>query len=532
LVARTRSQSAAESRGALASRLRWLHEPGNAALVRRGLRGVEKESLRVDANGRLSHRPHPRALGAALTHPNLTTDYSESLPEFVTSPQHSNWETLQLLCDLHVFAHQRLDGELLWPGSMPCVLNADHEIPIAYYGTSNSGLLKTIYRRGLGYRYGRAMQAIAGVHFNYSPPAALWPAYREREGRLEKLADFRSAELMGLVRNYRRHAWLLSYLFGASPALCKSFKPDGHELLTELDRATWHAPFATSLRMSDLGYRNKTQGRLAVSANSLAEYVAALAAAVTTVEPRYEEIGVVVDGEWRQLNANILQIENEYYSSIRPKPSKSSHHRPLGALRLSGVEYVEVRTLDLNLTDPVGINQSQLRFVEALLLYCLFAESPPIDAAEQSEIDRRDLVVAREGRRPGLDLPVAGGARPLADRGLEIAESVAEFAELLDAEGEGYVAAVEHARAALREPERTPSAAMLRDLKAERATFFEYALGLARSHRDYFLGLGLGAEQERRLADLAAESLSEADALERAPAPPFEAFLRSYFADV
>jgi glutamate--cysteine ligase len=532
-VARTRSQSGGKPpRGALASRLRWLHESGNAALVRRGLRGVEKESLRVDASGRLSNRPHPRALGAALTHPNLTTDYSESLPEFVTEPLHSNWETLQFLCDLHVFAHQRLDGELLWPGSMPCVLDADHEIPIAYYGTSNPGLLKTIYRRGLGFRYGRAMQAIAGVHFNYSPPVSLWPAYREHEGRSESVEEFRSSQLMGLVRNYRRHAWLLSYLFGASPALCKSFKPNGHELLTELDRGTWHAPFATSLRMSDLGYRNKTQGRLVISANSLAEYIAALAAAVTTVEPRYEQIGVVVDGEWRQLNANILQIENEYYSSIRPKPSKSSHHRPLGALRLTGVEYVEVRTLDLNLADPVGINQSQLRFVEALLLHCLFSDSPPIDAAEQIEIDRRDLLAAREGRRPGLELPVAGSTRSLPEWGLEVVESVAGLAELLDADGEGYVGAVEHAREALRDPDRTPSAAVLRDLKTEHATFFEYALGLARSHRDYFLGLQLGAAQGRRLADLAVESLAEVDALERAPAPPFEAYLRGYFADV
>jgi glutamate--cysteine ligase len=532
-VARTGTQSAsAPARGALASRLRWLREAGNGALVRRGLRGVEKESLRVDSQGRLSHTPHPRALGAALTHPYLTTDYSESLPEFVTPPLHSNWETLQFLCDLHAYVHRRLGDELLWPASMPCVLDADAEVPIAYYGTSNSGLLKTIYRRGLAFRYGRAMQAIAGVHFNYSPPAALWPAYREREGGREPLDDFRSAALMGLVRNYRRHAWLVSYLFGASPALCKSFKPEGHELLTELDRGTWYAPFATSLRMSDLGYRNKTQGRLVISANSLAEYVAALAAAVSTVEPRYEAIGVVVDGEWRQLNANILQIENEYYSSIRPKPSKASHHRPLGALRLTGVEYVEVRTLDLHLTDPVGINQNQLRFLEALLLYCMFADSPPIDADEQTEIDRRDLMVAREGRRPGLELQQRGRVRALADWGLEVADSVAEIAQVLDADGEGYVAAVELAREALREPERTPSAALLRDLRAERATFFEYALGLARDHRDYFLGLGLGTERERWLEDLAAESLAEVAALERAPAEPFDAYLRGYFADV
>ncbi len=520
------------SRGLLAARLRWLREGGNASLIRRGLRGVEKESLRVRQDGGLSHRPHPEALGAALTHPYLTTDYSESLPEFVTSAQRSNWETLQLLCDLHAWTHRRLGDELLWPASMPCVLNADQDIPIAYYGTSNAGLMKSVYRSGLGYRYGRAMQAIAGVHFNYSLPSDFWPAYREREGASEPLADFRSAGFMGVVRNYRRNAWLVTYLFGASPALCKSFRPDGHELLAELDRATWYAPFATSLRMSDLGYRNKTQGRLAISANSLVDYIAGLTAAVTTVEPRYAEIGVVVDGEYRQLNANILQIENEYYSAIRPKPSKTSPNRPIVALRTLGVEYVEVRTLDLNLTDPVGINQNQMRFIEALLIFCLLADSPPIDAAEQQEIDRRDLAVAREGRRPGLEIIFRGRERPLVEVGTELVSAVGEIAELLDAPAEGYVAAVEHAQSAFRDPAATPSAGVLRDLERERATFFEYSLALAREHHNYFLELGLGAEQERRLDELAAQSLVDAAALERERTQTFDDYLREYFAKV
>jgi glutamate--cysteine ligase len=512
--------------------LRWLREAGNAALIRGGLRGVEKESLRVAQNGRLSHRPHPARLGAALTHPYLTTDYSESLPEFVTSAEHSNWETLQLLCDVHAWAHRRLDDELLWPASMPCVLNADQDIPIAHYGSSNSGLMKTVYRRGLGYRYGRSMQAIAGVHFNYSPPSAFWPAFRDHEGAAEPLADFRSSGFMALVRNYRRHAWLVTYLYGASPALCKSFRPEGHELLTELDRATWHAPFATSLRMSDLGYRNKTQGGLAISSNSLGDYVAGLTAAVTTVEPRYAAIGIVVDGEYRQLNANILQIENEYYSSIRPKPSKASPHRPIVALRTLGVEYVEVRTLDLNLTDPVGINQSQMRFIEALLILCLLTDSPPITAAEQQEIDRRDLTVAREGRRPDLKVVAGGGQRRLAELGAELVAAVGEVAELLDEKAEGYVAAVEHATAALRDPSATPSAGVLRDLEREHATFFEYALALAQSHHDYFLALGLGGEQERRFDDIAAQSLERAAALERERSQPFDEYLRDYFASI
>jgi glutamate--cysteine ligase len=501
-------------------------------LLRRGLRGVEKESLRVQADGRLSHRAHPAELGSALTHPYLTTDYSESLPEFVTAPRHSNWETLQFLCDLHSFVHRRLDDELLWPTSMPCVLNADQDIPIAYYGTSNVGLMKTVYRRGLGFRYGRSMQAIAGVHFNYSPPESFWLPYRDHEGRRESLQEFRSAGLMGVVRNYRRHAWLITYLFGASPALCKSFRPQGHELLAELDRGTWYSPFATSLRMSDLGYRNKTQGRLAISANSLEDYVAGLRAAVTTIEPRYADIGIFVDGEYRQLNANILQIENEYYSSIRPKPSKASSERPVVALRTHGVEYVEVRTLDLSPSDPTGINQNELRFMEALLLFCLLDDSPPIAADEQQEIDRRDLDVAREGRRPGLELLVRGKPRSLPDWGAEIVALVAEVAALLDEDGDSYRAAVDVAREALRDPQRTPSAHLLRDLAEERATFFEYALGLARSHRDYFSSLAIDADQERRLTQLAAESLSETEALVRRPAPSFDEYLRAYFASV
>ena len=514
----------------LAARLEWLRD--RAALVRRGLRGVEKESLRVTADGHLSQLPHPRSLGAALTHPYITTDYSEALPELVTPPHHSTWETLQFLCDVHAFIHRRLGSELLWPASMPCTLGSSDDIPIAYYGPSNVGRMKTVYRRGLGHRYGRAMQAIAGVHFNYSLPQEFWPEYREREQRREPLTHFRSAELMGLVRNYRRCAWLVTYLFGASPVLSKSFRPEGHELLTELDRDTWHAPFATSLRMSDLGYRNKSQGRLSIRANSLSEYVAGMRAAVTTEDPRYAAIGVVVDGDYRQLNANILQIENEYYSTIRPKPSKASSHRPLIALERTGVEYVEVRTLDLNCADPVGMSQNELRLLEALLIHCLLADSPPISSEEQAEIDSRDLTVAREGRRPGLTIMHGGRQRPVADCGADLLGEVTGIAELLDADGAGYVAAVEGAAAALREPERTPSAALLAALKREKASFFEYTLGLAKGHAAYFRELTLAPEREESLAATGRRSLEEAEALVHKDARSFEAYLRDYFTAV
>jgi glutamate--cysteine ligase len=509
--------------------MKWLRDGGRAKLIRNGLRGVEKESLRVVPDGTLSRRPHPKALGATLTHPYITTDYSEALPELVTPPHRTQWETLQFLCDVHAFIARRLDGELLWPASMPCELPADDEIPIASYGPSNPGRMKTVYRRGLGYRYGRHMQAIAGVHFNYSLPLEFWPEYQAFAGSAEPLRDFRSAQLMGLVRNYRRCAWLVTYLNGASPALCRSFRPEGHELLVELDSATWHAPYATSLRMSDLGYQNKTQGRLSIRASSLAEYLAGMRAAVTTIEPRYEAIGVVVDGEYRQLNANILQIENEYYSTIRPKPSKAVKTRPLVALAEGGVDYVEVRTLDLSAADPVGMNQGELRFVEALLIFCLLAESPPISAEEQAEIDARDLTVAREGRRPGLTLVGAGREVTLRERGLEVLGGVREVAELLDEGAQGYVAAVDAAAEALRDPDRTPSAALLAALRSERASFLEYTLSLARSHAAYFRDFALDAARERALEDTARRSLEEADALPGKDPRPFAEYLRDYF---
>ena len=516
----------------LDSRLAWLSDGDNASRLRRGLRGLEKESLRVDRHGYLARTPHPRSLGSALTHPYLTTDYSEALPELVTPPYPSNWETLQFLCDLHIFAATRLHDELLWAQSMPCRIPPPDGVPIAAYGTSNLGRMKSVYRRGLGFRYGRAMQTISGVHFNYSVPLDFWKPYSDREESCRNLKDFISHQNMAAIRNYRRLAWLLLYLYGASPALCKSFWTDRSPFLQELDAETWFAPHGTSLRMSDIGYRNRSQSELRVSVNSLDDYLADMLAAVTTSNARYEAIGVLVDGVYRQLNANTLQIEAEYYTPIRPKPPAGNTHRPIVALREEGVAYLEVRTLDLNMMDPAGINQMQLRFVEALLIYCLLTDSPPIDSAEQEEIDARDLLVAREGRRPGLELPRGGRTVPLTHWANEVLAGVREIAALLDEGDDGYVDAVDIQLAAIAEPERTPSAQILRQLRTEGASFFELALETSRQQHRYFAALRLPAEKEAWLEELARESLARQARLEAESNQPFADYLRDYVARV
>ena len=516
----------------LDSRLAWLSDGDNASLLRRGLRGLEKESLRVDRRGHLAHTLHPSGLGSALTHPYLTTDYSEALPELVTPPYPSNWETLQFLCDLHIFVANHLEDELLWAQSMPCRIPSGDKVPIAVYGSSNLGKFRSVYRRGLGFRYGRAMQTISGVHFNYSVPLEFWRLYHEREPSSLGLKDFISHQYMGAIRNYRRLAWLLIYLFGASPAFCKSFPTAGSPCLRELDADTWFAPFGTSLRMSDIGYRNRTQSELQISMNSLDDYLADMVAAVTTSNPRYEAIGALADGEYRQLNTNTLQIEAEYYSPIRPKPPADNPHRPTLALRESGVRYLEVRTLDLNMTDPLGVNAQQLRFVEALLLYCLLNDSPLIDSAEQAEIDERDLLVAREGRRPGLELPLGGRTVGLARWAGDVLTGTRGIAALLDEDGDGYVDSVEAQLAAAGDPELTPSAQILRHLQTEGASFFELALETSRQQHRYFSELRLPAAKEAWLDELARESLKQQARLEGESEKTFEDYLRDYFTRV
>ena len=475
---------------------------------------------------------HPARLGSKLTHPYLTTDYSEAQLEFVTPPYPTNWETFQFLCDSHCFVCQNLEDEFLWAQSMPCIVNPNQDFPIAAYGPSNLGQMKSIYRRGLGHRYGRAMQAISGVHYNFSMPMSFWEPFREQQECADALESFVSERYMGLVRNYRRLAWLFIYLFGASPALCKSFCPGGHDDLEELEPSTWYGPFSTSLRMSDIGYRNKSLARLQISANALADYTTELAAAITTSSRDYEKIGIRINGEYRQLNTNILQIENEYYSSIRPKPVPGGDSPPTVRLRDTGVEYVEVRTFDINMLDPVGVNQSQLRFVEAALIYCLMTESPPIDVVEQAEIDARDLTVAKEGRRPGILLPRNGHDVSMLDWGIELVDRIQEVAAILDADDEGYLATVEAQRGALLDPDATPSAQVVAEMRAEGQSFLEFSLEITRAHAEYFRSLRLPADKLELFTGAAEQSLERALALERMPGPSFEKYLACYFGQI
>lgn len=500
------------------------------------LRGLEKESLRVTPEGELAQTDHPAALGSALTHPHITTDYSEALLEFITQPFDDIAPLLTQLDDIHRFTYQQLAStrERLWPASMPCHLGGDDQIPVARYGSSNSGTMKTIYRVGLGHRYGRSMQTIAGIHYNFSLPDSFWLALQAQEGNSQALCDYKTERYFGLIRNFRRHFWLLVYLFGAAPAVSRCFVQDRPHRLQGFSAVpdTLYLPYATSLRMGDLGYQSDAQKALLVDYNDLPSYLKTLCGAITQSHPEYEAFGVKdSQGNYQQLNTSLLQIENEFYSSIRPKRTTRRGETALQALRLRGVEYVEVRCIDLNPYEPLGITAAQMRVMDAFLLYCILQDSPHTSAQEYLQAQENQQRIVNTGRQPGLMLQRGAGEVAMRDWAEEILQGSLQCAALLDQAkgGSHYHTAVQAQFAKLADAELTPSAQLLRDMAARQQSFYAHTLALAEQHRAYFGDRPLAATTQAEFTAMSANSIAEQQALEAADAPAFDSYLASYY---
>ena len=522
----------------LQRRLALLDDDDHRALLGQGLRGIERETLRVDRSGHLARTPHPAELGSALTHPQITTDYAEALLEFITPAEHDISVVLNHLDAIHRFAHARLSGpnrdEMLWSVSMPGELPSEEDIEIAWYGKSNIGMLKHVYRRGLALRYGKAMQCIAGIHYNYSLPEKLWQLVAASEGITEErrhaLRDFQSESYIAMIRNFRRYSWLLMYLFGATPALTTSFLRGRPHRLETLSDDTLYLPYATSLRMSDLGYQNDAQSGLRPHENSLESYVTSLMAAVNTPYEPYAALGTKKDGEWIQLSTNVLQIENEYYSTIRPKRVIRTGERPVQALCNRGVQYIEVRCLDVDPFEPVGISLETGRFLDAFLLFCAFEESPLISAHEGQVHARNFARTVKEGRDPALTLTRDGIDVPLKDWALELVERIRPVAQLLDDqhnEGNVHESSLNLQKAKIINPALTPSARVLEEIRSLGSAT---AFGLRQSelHAASFRDSPLMPAEEALFDELARKSLDEQAAIEGQDSGSFDDFVAAY----
>ncbi len=498
-------------------------------------RGLEKESLRILPHGKLALTDHPFHLGSALSHPKITTDYSEALLEFITPVHQSISGVLKSLEETQAYTQHVLakQDEMIWAASMPCQLVKEHEIPIARYGSSNVAKMKEIYRKGLGLRYSRMMQTIAGIHYNFSLPERFWANYYNTQQSQLSLDDFKTETYFGLIRNFRRLAPLFVYLFGASPALCKSFLQGQNHNLDAFDNGhTLFNSHATSLRMSDLGYQSTAQEQLSVCYNNLDNYIRTLKAGINTPYDGYEAFGVKNNkGQYQQLNTSLLQIENEFYSIIRPKRVAASGEAPLNALARSGVEYIEIRCIDINPFKPMGIDEHTLRFLDLLLLYCLFSDSPQVDDLQCKESTLNLKTVVNEGRKPGLKISIDGEQTSFTEWSKNELENIRSLALVLDSlrADNAYNISINKQLLKVQNPELTPSAQVLKTMQDKQQSFAGFGLAQSQKWQQEAMEKGITDDTKQRFMELALNSHAQQKAIEAATQIPFETYLKEFY---
>lgn len=498
-------------------------------------RGIERETLRIKPDGKLSEQKHNESLGSALTHDYITTDYSESLLEFITPVSHSIDETLNQLKDIQKYTLLNVNGDNFWPMSMPCVVADEDQIQLAQYGNSNVGKMKTVYRQGLKNRYGSMMQVIAGIHFNFSFSKDFFSNLQQITSDTQPPQDFISERYFSLIRNYKRFGWLIPYLFGSSPALCPSFlqgKP--HKMpFKKAPSGCLYLPYATSLRMSDLGYTNSSQSSLNICYNDVGNYVAAVEQAISLPSDEFAKIGIKVDGKYQQLNSNILQIENELYSPIRPKRVAKSGQKPSEALKSDGVEYIEVRAMDVNPFVSTGISADQMYFLDMLLTFCVLKDSPKLTPDTYDEFAKNTSDVVLSGRDPELLLSDNGIMKSLPVWGREVFAEIAPIAELYDkAYGtDKYSKVLAQELAKIENADLTPSARIVDELLTTGKGIVTWSLDYVQQHNDEMLNHDYQFFNEQQFTKFAEKSLLAQKSIEDADTLNFDDFLLDYFSE-
>jgi glutamate--cysteine ligase len=491
-------------------------------------RGIERETLRVTDNGHLATTPHTKSLGSALTHHWITTDFAEALLEFITPVDTDVDHLLNFLRDIHRHVSRELGDELMWPVSMPCFISSEDKIELAQYGTSNQGRFKTLYREGLKNRYGALMQTISGVHYNFSLPLEFW---QEREGITDAQSGKEkiSAGYFRLIRNYYRFGWVIPYLFGASPALCSSFIKGREDKLPfeRLKSGACYMPYATSLRMSDLGYTNTTQNNLGITFNDLSTYVEGLKKAISTPAEQFKPLEEKKEGHYQQLNSNILQIENEFYAPIRPKRVTKKGESPSDALLRGGVEYIEVRALDINPFSPIGIDADQARFLDLFLIWCTLADAPEMSSEELQCTRHNWNRVILEGRKPDQTIGIGcdSARQPLKVVGKSLFADLLRVAEVLDGcnTNSQYQDVCNKLISSFEDPELTFSGRMLQAIKD--VGVGQFGLALAKQYRQMLQSEPLSVLTEDQMEAECVASVQRQKEMEQQDTESFDAFL-------
>lgn len=458
----------------------------NHQLLLDGKWGVERELQRVNDEGGLALTPHPAAFGDKLTNKEITTDFAESQMELITPAFSTVEEVDSYLRYLYEKAKEGVGNELLWPFSMPPLLPEEDLIPIASFSDSPEGRAAYRYRQGLANRYGKKMQMISGIHFNFSFGEALLDYLYLIFGKGRGKKEFIDELYFSVARNFLRYRWLIVYLFGASPSFDESYDT---VLKEEIENVRKCCPecccnyegYATSLRVSRYGYANTYRSDNYKLFNSKEEYVQGIRTLMSKKSKKFAKVDI-------QLNDKILQKDSEFYSPIRLKQLTEPGESQIDAIERRGVRYTEVRILDINPYEKTGISLSQMYFLQVFLLFCLFEDNSYIDSKEMNNLDKNHNTVALKGRLPELMLyQPKGGEVSLREWGESIFERLSMIAELIDkGKKDVYSLSVHTQHQKLTDISLLVSAKLQQEMKLRNESFLELGLHIAKNYKNEY----------------------------------------------
>ena len=487
--------------------------------------GLERETLRINSEtGAVSEKDHPKAIGSALTHSNITTDFAEPMLEFVTNPSPSPEEALSDLSDIQRFTLSQLDNEIFWPNSMPPVIESEDDIVIGKYGTSNDAKMKSLYRKGLSLRYGKMMQVISGIHYNFSLKDHFFEAFQKSLGNNDSLQTFKTDRYLHACRNVSRYGFIIPYLLGASPVMDKSFLAGKENHFDALNATDSYLKEGESLRLSDIGYGNN-KCHFDVSFNSIEEFTKNIQFAVSTPCNIFSQIPVIENGEYNQINNHILQIENEYYASVRPKQIMQKGENFLTALNRRGIEYIELRSIDINPLCAEGIDIDSMRFIQLFLTASILTDADSLSQKEYEHNQKNMKIVAKTGLDLAQRFTVSEKEFSLKDALLTTLNWLAPIAKLL---GEKYEQSLAQKISKVNDPTKLPSQKILTALKASgkpyQTYFFEYGKALYNQTYSH-----LNTEKIDKFKAQVEDSLHKLEIIENQPQIPFKEYLDNYF---
>lgn len=450
-------------------------------LLLNGKWGIEREFQRVTKDGELALTPHPAVFGDKLNNKEITTDFSESQMELITPAFSTIEEVYHYLQYLHKKVEKELGNEFIWPFSMPPKLPDEELIPLAQFDESKEGQMAYRYRQGLANRYGKKMQMISGIHFNFSFGDEILKRMKQSFGEKVEIQDFKDELYFSVARNFLRYRWLLIYLFGASPSYDPTYdvvikKQVDHIRKCCPECCNQYDQYATSFRVSRFGYSNPVKLKESIYYNNKEEYIQGIRALMSKKSRRFSNLEV-------QLNDKILQKESEFYSPIRLKQVTKTEENQIDALEERGVKYAEVRVVDINPFVKTGISLEQMRFLQIFMLFCLFEENRVLDYDEMNLANKNHHLVALAGRNPNLMLKHYNGNKiSLAEWGKEIFGKLYRIAILIDSEENGFV----YTHNLLREKQKLkylsllPSSRMHLEMWSKGDCFLEFGMRIAR----------------------------------------------------